>query len=372
VAAAKAAIMAISDQVGEETTAFVSVDSKFHRSIIGAGGHGLKEFISKCGGPSDPKLQASLIRFPRQGEPSDEVRIRGEPKLVAKLKAELEQIVATLRDRVIVAVDIPAPQHRALIGRGGQHLNDLQAKFDVQIQFPGSRSYYQVGEPENLADLAEVDPANIVKVSGSRAACEKAVADLKGNAKAPAAESVTNTITVPLMYHHAISQQGSFFRTLRTIGVQVEHSAQPQTSGVPTRPTPEARIDDGDTSSGEPEWEIVANYQDAEDGDSTWTLRARDQAGLDKAENLIKEAITNAGRMSHVGFLTTPDRSAFPRIVGAKGSNVSRLRNETGADIIVSRENSTIVIIGSESEILSAKDAIMRMISNSGRSRRND
>jgi hypothetical protein len=116
---------------------------------------------------------------PRQGEPSDEVRIRGEPKLVAKLKAELEQIVATLRDRVIVAVDIPAPQHRALIGRGGQHLNDLQAKFDVQIQFPGSRSYYQVGEPENLADMAEVDPANVVKVSGSRAACEKAVADLK-------------------------------------------------------------------------------------------------------------------------------------------------------------------------------------------------
>jgi len=174
--------------------------------------------------------------------------------------------------------------------------------------------------------------------------------------------------------------------------VQVEHSAQPQTSGVPTRPTPEARIDDTDTGSSEPEWEIVANYQNAEDGDSTWTLRARDQAGLDRAENLIKEAIMNAGRMSHVGFLTMPDRSTFPRIVGVKGSNVSRLRNETGADVIVSRENSTIVIIGtcvlfsyvnvqpltfifftgSEGEILSAKDAIMRMISNSGRSRRND
>ena len=98
---------------------------------------------------------------------------------MAKLKAELEQIVATLRDRVILAVDIPAPQHRALIGRGGQHLNDLQAKFNVQIQFPGSRSYNHVGEPENLADMSEVDPANLVKVSGSRAACEKAVADLK-------------------------------------------------------------------------------------------------------------------------------------------------------------------------------------------------
>jgi polyribonucleotide nucleotidyltransferase len=91
----------------------------------------------------------------------------------------LEQIAATLRDRVILAIDIPAPQHRALIGRGGQHLNEIQEKFNVQIQFPGSRSYNQVGEAENIAELGEVDAANIVKVEGSRAAVEKAVAELK-------------------------------------------------------------------------------------------------------------------------------------------------------------------------------------------------
>lgn len=116
---------------------------------------------------------------PRQGEPGDEVRLRGEPKLVARLQAELEKLAATLRDRVILAVDVPAPQHRALIGRGGQHLNDLQAKFNVQVQFPGSRSYNQVGEAENIADLVDVDAANLVKVSGSRSACESAIAQLK-------------------------------------------------------------------------------------------------------------------------------------------------------------------------------------------------
>ena len=31
---------------------------------------------------------------------------------------------------------------------------------------------------------------------------------------------------------------------------------------------------------------------------------------------------------------------------GAKGANVSRLRQETGADITVSREDNTITIIG--------------------------
>jgi hypothetical protein len=151
---------------------------------------------------------------------------------------------------------------------------------------------------------------------------------------------------VPLKYHHVISQQGNFFRTLRSFGVQVDQSALPQQSAVPSRPTDiSARIDEAE-SIPDVQWEVVPNYQDVEDGISTWTLKARDQAGLGRAHKLIKEAIDHAERMSHVGFLTLSDRSMFPRIVGSKGANVARLRNETGADITVSRENSTIVIIG--------------------------
>jgi hypothetical protein len=116
---------------------------------------------------------------PRQGEPSNEVRIRGEPKLVNKIQVELEKAVSALVDRVVLAVEVPSAQHRILIGRGGQHLIELQEKTGAQIQFPGSRSYHQFGEAENAADFAEVDAADIVKVSGSRAACEAAVAELK-------------------------------------------------------------------------------------------------------------------------------------------------------------------------------------------------
>lgn len=98
---------------------------------------------------------------------------------MAKIKAELEKTVVGLRDRVVLGVEVPAPQHRALIGRGGQHLNELQARTGAQVQFPGSRSYVAVGEPANAEELANVDPANLVKVSGTRTACEKAVEELK-------------------------------------------------------------------------------------------------------------------------------------------------------------------------------------------------
>jgi polyribonucleotide nucleotidyltransferase len=63
VAAAKAAILQISEQVTDETSATVSIESKFHRNIIGAGGQGLKELISRCGGPEDSRLQAGLIKL---------------------------------------------------------------------------------------------------------------------------------------------------------------------------------------------------------------------------------------------------------------------------------------------------------------------
>lgn len=90
----------------------------------------------------------------------------------------------------------------------------------------------------------------------------------------------------------------------------------------------------------------MANYQEAEEGESEWTFKAKDQAGLDKALKAAEDAIAHAKEMSHVGFLTLPDRSSFPRVVGAKGANVARLRAESGADITVSREDSTIVIVG--------------------------
>ncbi|CAE6397572.1 unnamed protein product [Rhizoctonia solani] len=367
---AKKQILAIASEVGEETTVTINIENRFHRTLIGAGGQGLKDLIAKVGGPSEPKAQTGLIHFPRNGETDDEVTLRGEPALVKKLQKELEKIVAELRDRVVLGVDIPAQQHRVLIGRGGQHLNELQDRHNVTVQFPGSRSYHQIGEPENADELADVPPENIVKVSGSRSACEKAMKEMSDR-PAPQ-EQVTTTIMVPLRYVHSISQQGTFFRSLRQVGVQVDQSQQPNKAASTPRPPPPsggaARIDEEPIEEAV-QWQVTENHQDGEEGEAEWTLRGRDQAALDKARNMIEEAITQAQSASHVGFLTLADRSAFPRIVGTKGASVARLRNETGAEITVGRDDNTIVIIGSESVIEHAKSKILDIVNNSARPR---
>ena len=180
-------------------------------------------------------------------------------------------------------------------------------------------------------------------------------------------EGVTDTITVPLKYHGAITSQGAIFRTLRVFGVDAETSAQPTKSSLPSRPSSSspaaalaARVDDAESTATttEEQWEIVENYKDAEEGDSTWTLKGRDQAGIDKAKSAIQEAIDKAKAATHVGFLTLPDRSSFPRVVGAKGSNIARLHAMTGASIHVGRENSIITITGSFSVTLATSSSL--------------
>ncbi len=169
-------------------------------------------------------------------------------------------------------------------------------------------------------------------------------------APAQHAETVNDTVNVPLKYQHFISQQGGFFRNLRSIGVNVDQSKTAGKYVPPTRPSSEdvpARIDDADEDApAGVEWQVVENYQDIEAGDSVWTLKARDEEALAKAKDMITSAIEQAKESSSVGFLTLPDRSAFPRIVGSKGANVSRLRAETGAEITVGRDNNTIIIVG--------------------------
>ncbi|KAI0266791.1 hypothetical protein BC834DRAFT_935068 [Gloeopeniophorella convolvens] len=375
IAAAKTAIQAIADQVGEEVTEVLTIEGKFHRTLIGGGGQGLRNLITRCDGPADPKVQAGLVRFPRPGEePKDEVRLRGEPGLVKKLKAELEKVVAELRDRIVLGVQIPAPAHSALIGRGGRNLLAFQTQHNVQVQYPGSNSYKSAGEPENAEELADVPPEALVKVIGSKAAVEQAIEQLKAQVKTASPENVTDTITVPLKYHDAVTQQGTIFRTLRSYGVQAEPSAHPTKSATPTRPVdssaPAARIDDTEDAEVEVQWEIIANYADAEEGDSTWSLKGRDQEGLDKAKATIAQAIEKAQAATHVGFLTLPDRSSFPRIVGSKGSNIARLHGMTGADILVGRDNNTIVITGSESALEAAKEAILKTAKGPARQKR--
>jgi hypothetical protein len=75
VAAAKAAVMAIANAVDDETSVVVHVEPKFHRTVIGGGGVGLKNLLARVGAPSDPKEQAGLVRLSVVSFPTSRLKL---------------------------------------------------------------------------------------------------------------------------------------------------------------------------------------------------------------------------------------------------------------------------------------------------------
>ncbi|CDZ98263.1 Vigilin [Phaffia rhodozyma] len=392
--AAKAAILAISETVGEEITTTVEIDNQYHRTLIGPGGSRLREIVASCGGPSDARAQSGLVSFPKGAENTSAVRLRGEPSLIAKIKDELERIVSELKDRIILGVSVPLTLHASKIGRGGSALNDLQQKTNTVIQFPGSRQYGSFGEPENASELTEADPKTIVKVAGSRSAVEAAIEQLSiqpdappSRTRTPQPDQLSETVSIPEKYVFAITR-GFLFRNLRSAGVIVENPPVAEQEDLP-RPTkksaegsaekgstrderPTGRIDqdDDDEAYGAYEseldyqFEIYDRYANKDETSVEWVLKSRNQASLDKAKKVIEEAVQSAEQARYVGILAGLPQSSFARIVGSKGTTVSRLRAESGAEIIVGKGDSDIIqIIGDKESILHAKEAIVEIAS---------
>lgn len=152
IAAAKAAVLAVAEQVGDETQVTVTIDPKYvrrlsedsadtqHRTLIGQGGQNLRDLIANIGGPGEPFKQSGLVTLwvisidrahfsPRQGdEAMDQVKLRGDSKVVKAIKVELEKQVAVLKETVVIGVVVPSSQHASKIGRGGSTLQELQRK----------------------------------------------------------------------------------------------------------------------------------------------------------------------------------------------------------------------------------------------------
>jgi polyribonucleotide nucleotidyltransferase len=63
IAEAKAKILEIVEQIGDEVSETLIVENRFHRSIIGQGGQTLRDLIQRCGGPSESRLQANLVHL---------------------------------------------------------------------------------------------------------------------------------------------------------------------------------------------------------------------------------------------------------------------------------------------------------------------
>lgn len=315
--------------------------------------------ITQAGGPDDSRLHNRMVRFPKTDAEGNSIRIEGQKPVVDKICAAIEALVQDQESQTTDIAEVKPDKHRVLIGRGGEARRQLEQQFSVSINIPRQ---------------SETGPARSqVRISGQPANVEKAKAHILEITKDLDGE----TINVPRRFHHAISDNGQFFRRLRNDHkVTVDHAGQ-RPPPKPSAPTPSRSnatdmpliTDDPSADTDNHSWELHSLHSSTEEGDIPWVLAGPSPEAVASAKAKLDRALEEAGKQDTVGFLILPDPRAYRHVIGPGGTEINRIRKATGTKIQVPRDQKSgeaIEIIGAKDGVEEAREAILEAARNGG------
>lgn len=352
---AKAILSKIVKEAEKTTSRTINVEKKYHRALIGTGGRTLKEIVVAAGGPEDRQALARMVRFPSQDSEGDEVTVQGDIAVVEKIIQAIEKIVQDKQSQISAIIEVAPEKHRQLIGREGSIRKELEARFGVIIDIPRQR-------------LGQVSSSE-VKITGLEENVEKAKEHILEMVK----ESEGETVQVPRHLYFTVAEV--LRRLPREHRVSVDHAGQPRPQRVVEETKPELNgdlpliTDDDDDASQGFAWRVVEQIRSSEDEELfPWVLRGKAEA-IAQAKAEIEKVVAASGEQSNIGYLVLPDPSKFRFVVGHGGSQVDKIRRDTGCRVIVPRgqvAGEPITIQGSKGGVEAAKDIILGLVKGPG------
>ena len=347
-------------------TQTIEVDQKFHKSLIGSGGATIRNIVVAAGGSDDRRSLARTVRFPPQGSTENVIRVEGSRDLVEKVVAAIQTQISQKENQQTTILDVPQEKHRLLIGHGGEIRKGIESRFNIELNIP------------RLGD--EGAAASQVKLIGQPADIEKA----KVHIQTITQDQVGETVSIPRKYHHAISDNGAFFRRLRSNhNVTVNHGDQkpPPKSSPSAKPSATESaaamplITDDPDSAASHSFTMQASSASpsTEQGTIPWVLRgnpdniAKARAALEKA---LKQA--EAQQSESTGYVVLADPSKYKYVIGQGGSRINEMRRQTGCKITVPKAGSSggagaIEIVGSKEGVEEARDLILEAVLGGGK-----
>lgn len=314
--------------------------------------------MEKAGGPSDPRSRARLARFPKTDAEGNTIRLEGQSSVVEKLAAFILEIVKDQESQTTEILEVKPDKHRLLIGRGGESRRQLEQQFGVTINVPR--------QSETGAARSQV------KVAGQPENVEKAKAHILELTK----EVEGETVNVPLKFHHVISDNGQFFRRLRSDHkVSVDHAGQKppprQAAAAPSRGSAGGDMplitDDASANANNHSFESHSLHTSTEEGDIPWVLVGPSPEAISAARAKVDRALEEAKKQDTIGYLILPDPRAYRHVVGPAGAEINRIRKKTGTKIQVPRaqsEGEAIEIVGTKAGVEEARDIILEIVQN--------
>ncbi|GME48571.1 K-like protein [Neofusicoccum parvum] len=338
----------------------IEIDKKHHKALIGAGGANIRDIVISAGGPDDRRELARMVRFPRAESEENTIRVEGNAAVVDKIVAAIENTVSTRDSQVTEILEVAPEKHRLLIGRGGETRRSLESQFNVTVDVP--------------KQTAQGAARSQVKIVGQPQDVEKAKEHITSMIK----EQEGETVQVPRRLHHAIADNGQFFRRLRNdLRVTVDHAGQQPPPKPTTAGASNVRSNTGslplitdDPSAGKEShsWEIVDSLPASDDGENgtiPWILRSNNSESVAKAKALLEKAMDEKSKPSSTGYLILPDPKLYRFVVGPGGSQINSIRKKTGTKVQVPRGgdgSEAIEIVGTREGVEQARDIILELV----------
>ena len=319
-------------------------------------GANIRDLVVKAGGPDDRQKLARMVRFPRADSEGNTIRVEANEAIADKIVEAIQKLVSDLDSQTTNIVDIAPEKHSKLIGRGGDVRRKIESQFNVSLDIPRQ----SVTGPERSR----------VKLSGQPSDVEKAKEHILSLTK----DQEGATVNIPLKYHHVISDNGQFFRRLRS-----DHRVTVDPAGQKPPSKPEALsarkaanampliTDDASAgaSSENISWTLHDLHADAPEGDIPWVLSGNDADAIAKARARLEKALEEASKTNATGYLILPDPKSYRLVVGPGGSEINRIRKQTGTKIQVPKQGEAqeaIEITGEKSGVEEAKDIILGIV----------
>jgi len=298
-----------------------------------------------------------MIRFPKAESEGNVIRVEGQKSVVDQICAAIEAMVMEQASQTTDVAEVKPDKHRLLIGRGGETRRQLEQQFGVSINIPRQT---ETGPQRSQIRIAG-QPSN---VESAKAHILDLTKDMEGE-----------TVAVPRRFHHSIADNGQFFRRLRNDHkVTVDHAGQ-KPPPKPSTPAPNRTngtampliTDDPSADSEVHSWDAHDLHASSEEGEIPWTLYGPSAEAVSAAKARLDRAIEEANNQDTIGFLILPDPRTYRLVIGPGGSEINRIRKQSGTRIQVPRDQGkgeAIEIVGSKSGVEEARDLILEVVQN--------
>lgn len=333
---AKAELEAIIQEIENVTEDEMVVEQKHHRHFVSRRGDVLNRIADDCGGVS--------ISFPRSGDMSNRVVLKGSRECINAAKQRINEIVEELEAMVTIECVIPQKHHAKVMGTKGMKVQDIQSRYEVQIKFPDRNTQddqgfgYMDGDVGNnlpngdSSEAPTVRPCDVIRITGKPENCEAAKQALIDNVP------ITIEMNVPYDYHGSIiGPKGQSIRDLsRTYDVHID---------VPSK-------------NSDQHLDIIK---------ITGTRENVENAKL-AIEDKIKDI--DAERQDRIlksfELKLTVDPEYHPKIIGKRGQVISKIRMDHNVQINFPRRGeeaeNIITIIGYQENAEAACDTIKKIV----------